>query len=94
MEQVIGYKTFDGRVFESLDEANIHEEKLNSEKLKKRKEKYIREELKKSIYGYIFTDPHGSRRFTNILPCVPLVEVLLTDTKLVREIINELENMK
>lgn len=92
MEQVTAYKTVDGKFFETKEVAEIYEKELHSIKILKLKENYVRERLKESVYGKLFINEFEPRK-SNITPDKPLVHVLIQNTDLVKEIINNLENI-
>lgn len=94
MEEIRAYKTIDGKIFDSIKEAESYEQELYNLKVIKVKEQYVKERLKESCYGYLFVDQYASRKSTNILPDSPLVNVLIRDTKLVKEIIDHLDTIK
>jgi len=94
MEQFTGYKTSDGKLFEDISDATRHEGELHKFKILKIKKEYIHEKLKNCIYGHVFRDPHGGRRYTNILPDRLIVEVIAQDTNLIKEIIRHLETIE
>lgn len=94
MKQITAYKTIDGKIFDSQEEAESYEKEIYNLKLLKIKEEYVKERLKESCYGHLFVDQYASRKSTNILPDSPLVNVLIRDTKLVKEIIDHLDTIK
>lgn len=94
MEQVTAYKTMDGKIFSTKEEAQSYEQEVYNLKLLKIKEEYVKERLKESCYGYLFVDQYAPRKSTHILPDSPLVNVLIRDSKLVKEIIDHLETIK
>lgn len=93
MEQINAYKTSDNKIFENLCDAQKHEQELYDEKIFKEKENYVRIKLKESVYGNFFKNPFEPRK-SNILPDIPLVQTLIQNTELVKEIIGHLENIK
>ena len=92
MEQIIAYKTKDGKIFDSQEEAEKYEKEVYNFKILKLKENYVREKLKESVYGKLFINEFEPRK-SNITPDKPLVQVLIQNTDLVKEIINNLENI-
>jgi hypothetical protein len=93
MEQIIAYKTKDGKIFDSQEEARKYEKEVYDFKIFKLKEEYVREKLKQSVYGKLFVNEFEPRK-SNITPDMPLVHVLIKDSDMVREMLNHLETIK
>lgn len=94
MEQVTAYKTVDGKIFDTQEEANKHEKDLYEIKIFKTKEKYVREKLIDSCYGHLFVNEFAARKYTNIYPDSPLVNVLIKNSDMVKEILDHLKTIK
>jgi hypothetical protein len=94
MKKVTAFKTSDGRFFESQEEAESYEKELRNVEVLKLKERYVRERLKESSYGYLFVNEYASRKHFNIGPDSPLVNTLIVDSNLLKEIIAHLETIK
>lgn len=94
MEQVTAYKTIDGKIFDDKEEANKHEQELYDTKIFKTKEKYVREKLIDSCYGHLFVNEYSARKYTNINPDSPLVNVIIKNSELVRNILDHIETIK
>mgnify|MGYP003353040100 CR=1 FL=1 len=80
----VSYIKVSYRLYKVLDTVN---------KFFKEKENYVRIKLKESVYGNFFKNPFEPRK-SNVLPDVPLVQTLIQNTELVKEIIGHLENIK
>lgn len=94
MEQVTAYKTVDGKIFDTQEEANKHEKELYEIKIFNTKEKYVREKLINSCYGHLFVNEFAARKYTNIYPDSPLVHVLIKNSDMVRDILDYLDTIK
>lgn len=94
MEQIIAYKTIDGKIFDSQEGANKYEQELYDSKIFKLKEKYVREKLIDSCYGQLFVNEYAPRKHSNISPDNPLVHVIIRNSDMVREILDHLVTIK
>lgn len=94
MEQVTAYKTIDGKIFSSQEEAKKHEKEIYDTEIFKLKEKYLREKLIDSCYGHLFVNEFSARKYTNISPDNPLVHVLIKNSDMVREMLDHLDTIK
>ena len=77
MEQISAFRTTDGNIFASQEEASRHEKVLYETKIFNLKESYVREKLIDSCYGHLFIDKYSARKHTNVSPDNPLIHVLM-----------------
>jgi hypothetical protein len=95
MEKIETFKTIDGRYFESENDALSHEDKFKQNQLYLRKEKYIRERLRESVYKELYLEGRFQRaKIESVHADNPPVFILLQNPDLVRDILNHLETMK